>query len=88
MDWYYRPEIAALLAAYIGCVAPVPASRRYMLHRAAQLKGSARASLRYVAGSPLVFPPASAYRHLHRARTLTPEQEMIWDKLFEPIFES
>jgi len=88
MDWYYRPEIAALLAAYIGYVAPVPASRGHMLKAAARLKGSAKTSLQYVANSPLVFPPPSSYRHLHRFRTLTPQQEVTWDKLFEPIFES
>lgn len=88
MDWYYRPEIAALLAGYIGYVAPVPASRQYMLRNAARLKGSARTSLEYVANSPLVFPPASSYRHLHRFRTLTTAAETTWDNLFEPIFES
>jgi spermidine/putrescine transport system substrate-binding protein len=88
MDWYYRPEIAALLAAYIGYVAPVPASRAFMLRNAARMSGSARRSLEYVANSPLVFPSRSMYRHLYRFRTLTMPQAQAWNTLFEPIFES
>ncbi len=71
MDWYYRPEVAALLAGYIGYVAPVPASRAHMLRNAARLKGSARAlagvrrqqPARVPAGLLLQAPPPVPHAH-------------------------
>jgi len=77
MDWFYRPEIAAMLASSIQGVSPVPAAQDLL-----RKQGDP------VAESELVFPTAETYDRLHDYRTLTGDENDTWDNLFLPIYQS
>ena len=42
----------------------------------------------YLANSPLIFPSQSEYAKLHRFRVLNKVEEIAWNNLFEPIYQS
>ena len=89
MDWVYQPKIATILAEYINYVTPVPAAQGLILKDAqAATNKDDKQSLEQLADSPLIFPSKSDYSKLHRYRVLDPDEEKIWDDLFEPIYES
>jgi spermidine/putrescine transport system substrate-binding protein len=77
MDWFYRPEIAAMLASSIQGVSPVPAAQDLLREQGDP-----------VAESPLVFPTTETYDRLHDYRTLTGDENDTWDNLFLPIYQS
>jgi spermidine/putrescine transport system substrate-binding protein len=61
MDFLYRPDVAATLAAAGGHLSPVPASRQELLARVeATTDPEERAALEAAAESPLVYPGAEA----------------------------
>jgi spermidine/putrescine transport system substrate-binding protein len=76
MDFIYRPDVAAMIVGWIQNVSPVPTSQDVL-----RQEGSA------VADSPLVFPTAEMYSRLHGYRVLTPEEQQVWDQIFQPIFQ-
>lgn len=78
MDFVYRPEIAALLTAWVQTVSPVPKAQSVLVER-----GDKK-----VAHSQLVFPTPDVYERLHNYRILKPEEEETWNTLFQPIFQS
>jgi hypothetical protein len=41
-----------------------------------------------VISSPLVFPAESDLSRVKRYRTLTVEEEQVWDRIFQPIVQS
>jgi spermidine/putrescine transport system substrate-binding protein len=86
MDWYYRPEIAAMVAEYVNYITPVPDARQWVDKDAAKAKGSNKASLEYIAKSPLVFPTASEYHETYNYRVLTNKELSVWNSIFEPIY--
>ena len=88
MDYVYRPEVAGALAAYINYVTPVPGAKQAIEAEAARASGEDRASLQDIATSPFVFPQESDLANTHSYRDLTPEEEKIWNRLFQPIFQS
>lgn len=73
VDYYYQPEVAAELAAYVNYVCPVPAARDVL----ASSKDSDTAAL---AEDPLIFPDDEMRKRLAVARDITPEER--------PEFES
>jgi spermidine/putrescine transport system substrate-binding protein len=76
MDFLYRPDVAAMIVGWIQNVSPVPISQDVL-----RQQGSP------VAESPLVFPTPEMYSRLHSYRVLTPEEQQVWDQLFQPIFQ-
>jgi spermidine/putrescine transport system substrate-binding protein len=76
MDFIYRPDVAALIVGWIQNVSPVPISQDVL-----------RQEANPVAESPLVFPTPEMYSQLHGYRVLTPEEQQVWDQLFQPIFQ-
>ena len=88
MDFVYQPKIAAMLAEYINYITPVPGAQAVIEHDAAQASGKDKASLTYLAQSPLIFPKVSEYKQLKRYRVLTASEEKTWDDIFEPIYQS
>jgi spermidine/putrescine transport system substrate-binding protein len=86
MDFFYRTDIAASLAAYINYVTPVPSAQEQMKQDAAKLSGDDKASLEDIAESPLVFPAESDYAKLHYYRDFaTAAEQQEYQRIFEPI---
>ncbi|WP_225811740.1 ABC transporter substrate-binding protein [Streptomyces spinosus] len=76
IDYYYAPEAAARLAAWVNYVCPVPAAREVLA--AAEDKDTAA-----LAGHPLIFPDSGMRRRLAVARDITsaerPEFTRRWN---------
>ncbi len=64
MDFFYKPEIAATLAEYIGYVTPVPAAQALIQQHADEAPEEDKEYLELIAKSPLVFPDAATYAKL------------------------
>jgi spermidine/putrescine transport system substrate-binding protein len=87
MDFVYRPDIAAMIAAWVAYVTPVPAAREVMLEDAATLGGDEAAALQSVAESSLVFPAAEDLARLSTYRELIGDEELAeWDELFASFY--
>jgi spermidine/putrescine transport system substrate-binding protein len=86
MDWYYRPEIAAMVAEGVNYITPVPDARQWVQRDAAQAHGAKKSSLEYIAHSPLVFPTAAEYRETYNYRVLTNEELSVWNSIFQPVY--
>jgi spermidine/putrescine transport system substrate-binding protein len=88
-DFVYQPKIAAMLADYINYITPVPATAKIFANEAAHAKDKAdRQYYRTLSTSPLIFPSPSDYKLLHRYRVLTQEEQIVWNGLFEPIYQA
>ena len=89
MDWVYQPKIAAMLADYINYITPVPAAQQIFQQDAKQAtKKSDKEYYTGLAASPLVFPSTSDFSKLHRYRVLTADEQVVWNNLFQPIYQS
>ncbi|MGH9064009.1 MAG: polyamine ABC transporter substrate-binding protein [Acidimicrobiales bacterium] len=86
MDWYFRPDIAAMVAEGVNYITPVPGAKTYVQQDASRASGSNKASLQYIANSPLVFPTKAEYAQTYRYRILTNKELQVWDSIFEPIY--
>jgi spermidine/putrescine transport system substrate-binding protein len=87
IDFFYRPEIAATLAEYIGYVPPVPSTQEIIEQHAAEADNEEDAAYYdALATSPLVFPSASDLAKLHYYvdfETTALQQQFL--STFEPI---
>jgi spermidine/putrescine transport system substrate-binding protein len=88
MDYVYRPDVAAKLAEYIAYITPVPAAKEQLQAKAAKAKGEDKATLDGLISSPLVFPGQGDLAKAKRYRTLSVEEEQVWDRIFQPIVQS
>jgi len=88
MDYVYRPDVAAKLTAYISYITPVPSAKEQLQAQAAKAKGDDKDTLDSVISSPLVFPTPADLSKAKRYRTLTVEEEQVWDRIFQPIVQS
>jgi spermidine/putrescine transport system substrate-binding protein len=88
MDYVYRPDVAAKLAEYIAYITPVPAAKEQLQAKAAKAKGEDKATLDGLISSPLVFPSPSDLAKAKRYRTLSVEEEQVWNRIFQPIIQS
>ncbi|ARF57685.1 polyamine ABC transporter substrate-binding protein [Streptomyces gilvosporeus] len=78
IDYYYEPEVAADLAAWVNYVCPVPAARDVL----ASSKDKDRAAL---AEDPLVFPDDAMRRRLAIARDISPRERTAYAKEWDAI---
>lgn len=78
IDYYYQPEVAAELAAWVNYVCPVPAAREVL----ASSKDKERAQL---AADPLIFPDAELRKRLAIARDITPKERTEFAKRWNGI---
>ncbi|MFD3530896.1 PotD/PotF family extracellular solute-binding protein [Streptomyces sp. NPDC058664] len=78
VDYYYEPEVAAELAAWVNYVCPVPAARDV-------LADSGDADLVALAEDPLIFPDAAMRGRLAIARDITPEERQPFAKRWNAI---
>jgi spermidine/putrescine transport system substrate-binding protein len=88
MDYVYRPDVAAKLTAYISYITPVPTAKEQLQGQAAKAKGEDKDTLDSVISSPLVFPTQADLAKAKRYRTLTVEEEQVWNRIFQPIIQS
>ncbi|WP_407288063.1 spermidine/putrescine ABC transporter substrate-binding protein [Streptomyces sp. BP-8] len=78
IDHYYRPEVAADLAAWVNYVCPVPAARDVL----ASSKDKERAEL---AEDPLIFPDDAMRKRLAIARDITSKERTEFAKEWNGI---
>ncbi|MFF3961165.1 spermidine/putrescine ABC transporter substrate-binding protein [Streptomyces griseorubiginosus] len=78
IDYYYQPEAAAELAAWVNYVCPVPAAREVL----AASKDEDTAAL---AGNPLIFPDAEMRERLVIARDITAKERVGFAKRWNAI---
>jgi spermidine/putrescine transport system substrate-binding protein len=96
MDFFYQPQVEAVLEYYNDYVCPVPAARQVLLHPtgwASQELAAMRPLIglppSFTAGAPLVFPTAE-YQKLSRVyyQYQSAEELAVWNSLFTPIAAS
>ncbi|MFI7404769.1 spermidine/putrescine ABC transporter substrate-binding protein [Streptomyces sp. NPDC049541] len=78
VDYYYAPEVAAELAAWVNYVCPVPAAQ----HVLAAAKDKDTAAL---AENPLIFPDAEMRKRLVIARDITSTERVEFAKRWNKI---
>jgi spermidine/putrescine transport system substrate-binding protein len=88
MDYVYKPDVAADLTAYISYITPVPAAKDQLQAQAAKASGEDKETLEGVIASPLVFPTDADLAKTKAYRVLTPEEQKVWDRIFQPIIQS
>ncbi len=88
MDWVYQPDVGADIAEYVNYITPVATAQAVIEKRAKQATGDDRKVLEELATSPLVFPSKADFAKLHRYRTLTKAEQLVWNGIFEPIYQS
>ena len=71
IDFYYEPQNAATIEAYVNYVCPVVGAKEIMLESDAEL-----------ANNPLIFPPDDWVSRLHIFRATTAEEETAWAEAF------
>jgi len=74
IDWYYQPEIAAMLTAYVNYVSPVKGTAEIL-----------KAADPEMANNPLIFPPADVQAKLHIFGGLTEEDEQYFNQQFAKV---
>ncbi|MGY4979803.1 ABC transporter substrate-binding protein [Streptomyces sp. 900105755] len=78
VDYYYQPEVAAELAAWVNYVCPVPAAQQVL----ADSKDKDTAAL---AGNPLIFPNEAMRKRLAIARDITSTERVEFAKRWNKI---
>ena len=74
MNWYYDPEIAAQVAAYVNYITPVVGA-----------KEAAAAIDPALADNNLIFPDAATLKQAHVFTTLTPAQEQTFTAGYQKV---
>jgi spermidine/putrescine transport system substrate-binding protein len=64
MNYYYEPEVAAKVAAYVNYITPVNGAREILQKTDPKL-----------ANNPLIFPPDDVRKRLYAYPALTPAEE-------------
>jgi spermidine/putrescine transport system substrate-binding protein len=85
MDYVYDPDVAGQIAQWVNYITPVPDSKAYIENLAKETGDSYYTD---VANSPLVFPTPEMISKLHTYRVLTEDEQLQWNDLFEPIYQS
>ena len=74
MDFVYRPEIAAQIAAWVNFITPVEGAREVMEELDPEL-----------AENPLIFPDADMLAQTFEFKTLTEEEDQVYQELFQGV---
>lgn len=93
MDYFYQPQIEAVVEHYNNYVCPVPDARLVLLHptgwaarELAAMRQEVGKPATYTADSPLVFPTSelrASSRNYYQFENA--EQQAVWNDLFVPI---
>ncbi|HTE66539.1 MAG TPA: extracellular solute-binding protein [Candidatus Binatia bacterium] len=71
IDFYYLPENAAVIEAWVNYVCPVAGAKEAMVALDPE-----------IAENPLIFPPDDWVARLHQFRATTAEEETAWSEAF------
>jgi spermidine/putrescine transport system substrate-binding protein len=71
LDYYYDPEVAAQVAAWVNYITPVQGAQEAMAAIDPEL-----------AENPMIFPDEATLASAHVFRTLTPEEETTYNGAF------
>jgi spermidine/putrescine transport system substrate-binding protein len=74
IDWYYQPDIAAEVEAYVNYICPCKGAAEVL-----------KATNPDVANNPLIFPPADILAKLHIFGGLTEEDETYFNQQFATV---
>jgi spermidine/putrescine transport system substrate-binding protein len=85
IDWFYRPDIAAMVTEAINYITAVPSVQPIVTADAAKAKGSDKKTLTEVATSPLVWPTTADYTRLKDYVPLTPKTKPTFYSIFQPV---
>jgi spermidine/putrescine transport system substrate-binding protein len=85
IDWFYRPDIAALLTEAIEYISPVSSVQGLIKAAAAKATGGDKASLQEVADSPLVWLSTTDYARLKSYVPVTSKNENKFNSIFQPV---
>ena len=73
-DYYYRPDVAAQVAAYVNYICPVDGAQAEMEKIDKSL-----------AESPLIFPTAADLEKVHVFRSLSSDEEISYNEAFQKV---
>ena len=85
MDWYYRPDIAALLTEAINYIPPVPKAQPLVAAAAAKATRVAESLLTKVATSNLVFLRPAEYARLRNYADVSGKRQEQYMSIFQPL---
>jgi spermidine/putrescine transport system substrate-binding protein len=85
IDWYYRPEIAAMLTEGINYITAVPSARAIISSDAKKATGSTKQNLTEVADSTLVWPTSSVYNRLYNYVDVSGKLKDQYSSIFQPV---
>ncbi len=74
IDFYYRPENAAAVEAWVNYVCPVAGAREVLLAEDPD-----------IANNPLIFPTDEMTARLHQFRDTTADEEQRWAEEFSRV---
>ena len=70
INFYYDPENAATVEAYVNYVCPVKGARELLADQA---------------DNPLIFPPDDWVARIHQFRSVTADEEQRWSEAFSKV---
>ena len=86
IDWFYKPEVAAMVTEAINYITPVPSVQGIIQADAAKAtKASDKALLEEVATSPLVWLTAADYARLKSYVPITSKNRATFYSIFQPV---
>jgi spermidine/putrescine transport system substrate-binding protein len=86
IDWFYKPEIAAMLTEAIEYISPVPSVQDIIKADAAKAtKPADKQTLLEVANSPLVWVSDEAYARLKTYVPITAKTAVTFNSIFQPV---
>jgi spermidine/putrescine transport system substrate-binding protein len=88
MDYVYKPDVAADLVEGINYITPVPSAKDILQAKAAKASGEDKTTLEDLVDSPLVFPSEADLAKTKQYRVLSPDEERVWNRIFQPIIQS
>lgn len=74
IDFYYKPENAAAVAAWVNYVCPVKGAAEVLLAEDPD-----------IGGNPLIFPTDEMTERLHQFRDTTADEEQRWAEEFSRV---
>ena len=74
MDYYYIPDVAALVTAYVNYLTPVQGTDKILLKDNPD-----------IANNPLIFPPADVVKRLHTFGALSEADEAYFNQKFAKL---
>ena len=74
MNFYYQPEIAAMVEDWVNYICPVDGAKEALLKKDPA-----------IAKNPLIFPPQSTLDNVHVFKALTPQEDLEFNQAFQQL---